>query len=65
MNVCCPRGELIIKGPSVFSGYYKDPVRTKEMIEDGWFLTGDVAEFDPVTRQIRIIDRKRGIMKLS
>ena len=40
-------GELWIKGDNVFSGYYKDPVKTAEAFsEDGWFKTGDLVRFD-------------------
>lgn len=64
-KVNCPRGELLLKGPSVFSGYWKDEAKTKESFVDGWFTTGDVGEYDPVTKQLKLIDRKRGIFKLS
>ena len=38
-----PRGELLMKGASVTSGYYKRPDKTAEAFDkDGWFLTGDV-----------------------
>ncbi|CAL5999020.1 Long_chain fatty acid CoA ligase [Hexamita inflata] len=61
----CPRGELMIKGPSVFKGYFKDQIKTDESFIDGYFATGDIAEFNPITKEISIIDRKRGIVKLS
>jgi len=55
----------MIKGPPVFQGYYKDEQKTKESFEDGFFLTGDIAEYNPVLKEIKLIDRKRGIIKLS
>ena len=40
------RGEIIAKSPSVMIGYYKDEEKTKEVIEDEWFLTGDLGYID-------------------
>lgn len=39
-------GEIIVKSPSVMMGYYNDEAQTKEVMEDGWFLTGDLGYID-------------------
>lgn len=39
-------GQIIIKGPNVMLGYYQDPERTKEVLKDGYFYTGDLGYFD-------------------
>ena len=36
-------GQILLKGPQVFSGYQNLPVKTEEAFKDGWFLTGDIA----------------------
>ena len=39
-------GELMLKGPCIFSGYYKDPEATAAVLRDGWLATGDIAQED-------------------
>ncbi len=39
-------GELLVHGPTLFSGYYNDPAATAAVLRDGWLATGDIAEID-------------------
>lgn len=58
-------GELLVRGPTVFLGYYGNPAATAEVIDaQGWLHTGDVAQWvpGPEGKEIRIVDRKKDIM---
>ncbi|WDL98588.1 AMP-binding protein [Alicyclobacillus sp. ALC3] len=58
-------GELLVRGPNVMMGYYKQADETKKTVsEDGWLHTGDIAEIEP-DGYIRIVDRKKNILVLA
>ncbi len=58
-------GELLVKGPSVFSSYWQSPTLTAQAFDpEGWFQTGDIASIDP-DGFIHITDRKKELIKTS
>ena len=57
-------GEILVRGPNVFGGYWRDPAATAAAFTaDGWFRTGDIGRFDPAGRLI-LMGRSRDIIVL-
>lgn len=56
-------GELEVRGPNVFRGYWRDEQRTSEVLRDGWYGTGDLAEID-ARGNVRISGRARDLIVL-
>ncbi|MGQ1890267.1 AMP-dependent synthetase/ligase [Thermophagus sp. OGC60D27] len=58
-------GEILVKGPSVMMGYYKDKKNTSEVLEkNGWLHTGDIGTFEK-GKFLKITDRKKEMFKTS
>lgn len=57
-------GELLVKGPNVFVGYWQKPEETAEAFEDGWFKTGDITRLDE-DGFLFVTDRKKELLKTS
>lgn len=60
------KGELLLRGPQIFDGYYRDREETDKALDsEGWFHTGDVAKIHKENGRLYIIDRVKNFFKLS
>ena len=57
-------GEIVIKGPQIFKGYWKKPKETEHALRDGWFYSGDVGVMDE-DGFITIVDRTKDMINVS
>jgi len=57
-------GEILVKGPSVFQGYWHKPLETELAFVDGWFRTGDIGRLDE-DGYLYVTDRKKDLIKTS
>lgn len=62
----CPRGEILVRGKTVFQDYYKQQAKYDESVDaEGWLHSGDIGKIIPGTNALQIIDRRKNMFKLS
>lgn len=54
-------GELLVKGPSLFRGYWNDPEATAEVMDGGWYRTGDLVEIDGAG-EVKLVGRAKDLI---
>ncbi len=57
-------GEIVIRGPQIFKGYWNKPEETKNALKDGWFYSGDVGIMDE-DGYVKIVDRTKDMIIVS
>jgi long-chain acyl-CoA synthetase len=57
-------GEILVRGPSIFKGYWNRPEETKNAFQEGWFKTGDIGAID-ADGYLSVTDRKKDLIKTS
>jgi long-chain acyl-CoA synthetase len=57
-------GEMIVRGPGLFTGYWNKPEETRSTLRDGWLYTGDIAEIG-TDGNFKLVDRKKEIINTS